>query len=382
MKTIYLSYFLSLLIIGHCNIGIVHDKPEQIELSGTIGKLNAQILLIHDKENVTGNFSYTDLKKPLIQLRGSMDGNKLVLREIGEGKELSGVFEGKYSNGNYIGFWYSQSNSKKVKFTFSKKAGKRQASNRGGQSPQRFKDLNPKELFEFHFKSYKKFKLEESTEGTYATYVMEEEGYIEGKKVMVHLQIDEYEENSQKYALAIFYHSFRGAGAENGTASIAKYQKVKDYWELVIFKEDCSWVGRRYGSVDKVRLKKIGNHFFLFVIREMSANGIDLTETSLHLHNISDFSESGTYIITVVTASSEYYSRVSFEQKNDTLLLRIEYEGTDLNSKYELIPKNDTEVYFYDEKALKFKEFYSATNRFVLCFGDDPSECLDFDGVF
>ena len=109
------------LLLSSCASGTSESEGIQANytLFGTLGKLDARVDLHRDNLDFVGEFEYTSLDKPMIELDGKLNGVMLTLQEYEEDGSLAGTFEGVFNEQSWRGDWSDPAGKTKVPFDFS-----------------------------------------------------------------------------------------------------------------------------------------------------------------------------------------------------------------------------------------------------------------------
>lgn len=361
-EIIYILFIIiSSIAFQRCNTDNKNQQNQPMELMGKIGKFNAKILLNNNGDKYWGDFIYTDLEKPEIKLEGVKESEKLILREFSENNALKGIFEGDFKNGDFKGYWRSPENGEKVSFSFS--------ANESTPIPLREAEvnsdknnlisLNPKELIKIHFSPFKfvdsKSALYKNGKGTF------EVNYE---------KIGKYKVGNNEYALVFFssYEYYENYGrneshAASGIVSVAKYKKRNGKWGLIKFKDECECGYGDWGNVNLPKLKKYGEYHFL--VSESGSLHQGFYQSYFSICNTDDFNASAKLVTSASNSGAllengeelEFDSEINFEQTGEQLLMKIKYKGIDYDySAKTTIDMNKTDVYYFDEKKLKFNK--------------------------
>ncbi len=359
----FLFIIISSIAFQSCNSDNKNQETQPIELIGELGKLNAKILLYKNGDKYWGDFLYTGLEKPEIKLEGVKEGEKLILREFNENNDLKGVFEGYFKNGNFKGYWRNPGNERKVSFSFSANANdftlEPQREIESNSNKHNLASLNPKELIKIHFNP---FKFVDSKSAFYRN--------SKGTFEVNYEKIEKYKIEKIEYAIVFFsnYEHDENYGrneshAASGVVSVAKYKERNGKWELMKFKHECECGYGDWGNINLPKLKKYGDYYF--IVSESGSLHQGFSQSYFSVCNTDDFNASAKLVASASNLAAlpekgeelEYDSDISFEPTGKQLLMRVKYHGNDYDySTKTRIDMNKTDVYYFDQKKLKFKK--------------------------
>lgn len=378
MKYIYL--LLSLTILS-CNS---NSQSNDILLVGKIGKFDSEINLSKEGDFYKGYFTYLNLDKDKINLRGQIEGDKLRLTEFNDKNEVTGIFVGTFISNQFVGNWSDVNNKYKVHFNFSDKEKSINNTNLNLKGS----TLKSKELIQTFFEPTK-FITDSIARYKVDNNLFDVEFY----------KFEKYTLNGTKYKIAIFghhpLHEFEGV-YERGTTtasigsakfSVVVFKKNDDSWNVVKEFKDLDIGIDIRGHVYLPQIKQIENFTFL-ELPDVKFYVSGSMEKNTTLFNIENFTESLNistsgyqfatgnvdYFLTEMSknkydkegriigdedsyvknwSDSEY--KIKYNVQNNKLLCTVDrISGEFDEGKRKFVKIVTSTIYTYDEKTMKF----------------------------